>query len=55
MFTGIEGDQEGRYDQGTINKVPGELDTERGGQFDQNLTEECMTEIYPVRLSLRAV
>ena len=30
VFTGMEDDQEERYDQGTINKVAGDLDMEQG-------------------------
>ena len=38
MLTGIEDDEEERYDQGTINKVPGDLDTERGGDAQSRET-----------------
>ena len=38
MFTGKEDDQEERYDQGTINKVPGDLDTEQGGDAQSRQT-----------------
>ena len=31
MFKGTEDDQDERHDQGTINKVLGDTDTERGG------------------------
>ena len=31
MFTGTEDDQDERHDQGTINKVLGDIDKERGG------------------------
>ena len=38
MYTGIEDDQEERYDQGTINKVPGDFDTEQGGDAQSRQT-----------------
>ena len=43
MFAGMEDDEEERYDQGTINQVPGDIDTEQVGEC--SVTPNWLTRI----------